>query len=294
MSGIFIAVVWSILSADPAIAVLKSNEISAYNDSFEGLRDVLGDVEVHEYVLEGEKGKGEGVVEEMLQVQPKVVVSIGAKAGELCAKKIDTVPHVFTMVIDPENHGLMKKNTTGVLMEVSPESQFALVRSVFPSIKKVGVIFDPAKTGKLIQDGRKGAGKSGFTLVAREIHSRGEVAGSVNTILDKIEAFWLVPDTTVASDESVEYLVTRTLEKKIPLIVFSEEYVKAGAFMAIFLDYIEIGREAGKLVKRIIKGEKPENIPPVRPMGDAAFNLSAAKTLGLIIPDAVQKRARVY
>ncbi len=294
MSGILIAIVCGILSAVPNIAVLKSSDLSAYNDSFEGLRDVLENVDVHEYVLEGEKGKGEGVIEEMLQTQPKVVVSIGAKAGELCSRKIQDIPIVFTMVNDLEKYGLMKKNITGVLMEVSPESQFAIVRSVFPFLKNVGVIYDPSKTGRMIQEGKKAAKKAGFILVASEVRSRGEVGAVVNSILKTIEALWIVPDSTVVSEESVHYLLTRTLEVKVPVIAYSEDYVKAGAFMAIFPDYIEMGREAGKLVKKIIGGGKPGNIPPVRLTGDVAFNISTSKALGLIIPEAVKARARVY
>ena len=152
---------------------------------------------------------------------------------------------------------------------------------------RVGVVFDPSLSTSIINDGHQAATKHGLVLVEKPVKSSFEIANALKESIWTIDALWMVPDRTVVSKESFRYMLEATLNRKIPLVTFSEGFVKGGALMALAPDYQGIGRQAGELVKKIIAGTPPRDIPRPTPKTGIVLNLNTAKALNITVPPSV-------
>jgi putative ABC transport system substrate-binding protein len=96
---------------------------------------------------------------------------------------------------------------------------------------------------------------------------------------------WLIPDSTVLTDESVRFLLESALAKQIPVIGFSSEFTRLGALASLSVRYSEVGREAGLLAKRILNGDKQLPLKPVLVQRvSISVNQKTARYLGIAIP----------
>jgi len=101
----------------------------------------------------------------------------------------------------------------------------------------------------------------------------------------------MIPDQTVVSKESFRYMLEATLNRKIPILAFSPSFVKGGALLALAPNYQEMGRQAGRLVQKILGGTSPGSLPPVHPQGSLFLNLNTAGALNINIPTEVLQKA---
>ena len=93
---------------------------------------------------------------------------------------------------------------TGISSEASVVDQFGILKELLGAGKNVGVIYDPKETGSIISEAVPIAGKSGFNLIKTEVGSESEVASARTGMVDKINALWIVPDSTVVTKGSEE------------------------------------------------------------------------------------------
>ena len=77
---------------------------------------------------------------------------------------------------------------------------------------------------------------------------------SIQDMKGKIDVFWMLPDLTVITPETIEFMLLFSLENKIPVFAFSEKYVELGAFMSIGVDAFDIGIQAGEMAEKILSG----------------------------------------
>jgi putative ABC transport system substrate-binding protein len=108
------------------------------------------------------------------------------------------------------------------------------------------------------------------------------------------DALWLLPDLTVISPETVEFLFNYSMAHKIPVIAFSEQYLALGAFMSISLDVYELGRQTGEMANTIFGGKPLTQIPPAEAQKTVVtINRTVAGNLGIPIHDAALNGIRI-
>ena len=96
--------------------------------------------------------------------------------------------------------------------------------------------------------------KSHIHLIPEAISRPGEIKNKLDAIKPRIDAFWMLPDVTLMTPETIEILLLFSLENKIPIITFSEKYVRMGALLSISSDPYDMGKQAGEMANRIING----------------------------------------
>ncbi len=112
-----------------------------------------------------------------------------------------------------------------------------------------------------------------------------EVPQQLRMLLSESEALWLVPDSTVLTDESIRFILESALARQVPVVGFSSELTRLGALLSFSLDYGEVGRETGLLAKRILNGEQPLPLKPVPVQRiRITVNQKTARYLGIAIP----------
>ena len=197
------------------------------------------------------------------------------------------------MVIDPEKLGIRDYNIAGVAMEVSPKKQISNFKSALPSLKNIGVVYNPGNSERRVKAGNKACQKLGIKLTEKTVSSPKEVPDAFRDLVGTVDAIWLLPDTTVLTKASFSFILKTAMEEKIPLLGFSESLVKGGALMSFSVDYRSVGKLAGGLVKKILSGVAPNTLSLASPEGEFTLNLHIADFLGIKIKEEIKQKAKV-
>ncbi len=288
--------------AGDLVIALKSLEVKPYETALksfkETLREKYYDLNVEEYVLKDDADQKDGLLADIKRKSPRLIVTLGSAATSYIAEDIKDTPVVFCMVLNPTASGFIQSmnasgnNMTGASLDIPLEAQFEALRSVIPSARKVGVIYNPSETESVIQEATRAAEQIGLELVSIPIISEEEVPEALRTLDGKVDALWSVADSTVFSRGSTKFILLHTLRNKIPFIGLSPAFVKAGALMALATDYQEVGTQCGELAVRILSGDHPSSLPITMPRTITMYlNLNTAEIIGLKIPSDRMKGA---
>ena len=281
------------LASATDVVILKSSDIAAYNQAISGFKAALpNDVVLAEYDLQGDLEKGRKLARKIRAADPALVFTVGLKAAKAAQLEIVDIPVVYAMVLDPAKYGLNAPNMTGVLMEIPMERQLIMIKSLLPRLKHVGTLYDPSKTATLIEDARRLLKSNGTELVPIPLNNERDVPGALRTLLPSIDALWLVPDSTVLTDESLRFILNTALEERVPVVGFSREFARSGALLCLSVNYGDIGRQAGQLTRKILDGQVSLPMKPLHPDRiETSLNLKTAKFLGIEIPKDLESKA---
>lgn len=191
---------------------------------------------------------------------PKVVLAIGRGALVQCEDFLDR-PIVFVMVTEPENVVHPEKKSTGVSMKITPSRQLGVVGKVLPGVHAIGALYNPAQTGKWVQEALLSGVSDVQALLFRKIDATTDFPRTLDTIKRSIDAYWMLPDRLVSNPQTVRHLLQFSLDNRIPIITFSEKYLKAGAALAVTFDIEDMGAQAAEIAGRIVRGESTADIP---------------------------------
>jgi putative ABC transport system substrate-binding protein len=284
------------------IAVFKSRDVLPYNEAASGFRKSLEEKgitpELTVYDMHGSEEEGARICEEIKSRNPALVLTLGSEATRAAQVKINTVPIIFTVVLDPLASGFVENmqkpgsNLTGVAMEIPPCTQFRTLKEIMPGARRIGFIFDEDKLTKVAQMAKEAAEKLNLELVTFPIHSQQELPRVLRNIPGRVDVLWTVVDSTVYTKNSLKYILLFALRNKMPVIGYSRSMVKAGALFTLVCDYEDLGKQAGEMAFRVLKGEKPEEIPVEPPRKELLIiNQIVADRIGFDIPDEAIKKA---
>ncbi len=277
------------------VTVLLSQDISLYREALEGFKKIYTG-KIKEYNFKGDPKEAMRLVPEIKKHPGDLIVSIGLLASQTARENIKETPVVFCMVYYPERFHFFGPDMTGVRLEVSSSDAFSTMRKLFPDLKKAGVIYDPKKTGRVIDQSTESAKDSGFSLIPFKINSEKELPGVLRALPGKIDLLWVIPDSTVVTPLSLDTILLNSFQNNIPVVTFSEEFVEKGAVAALSSDNEAIGEEVGHLALKIIEGELPSSFPIHSVSKSRLFiNSKIAKKMGIkLSPEAVRKAVKVY
>ncbi len=238
---------------------------------------------------------------ELAALAPDVILSTGGPATEQFLKATHTVPIVFVFVPDPVGSGLVDRlsrpggNATGFTQfEYSLSAKWLeLLKQIAPGVTRAAVLRDPAIT----------AGIGQFAVIQSVAPSVGVEVSPVNvTDTSEIEravaAFAREPNgglVVTASALAVihrEKIVALAAQHKLPAVYSQREYVTGGGLMSYGADFKDQYKRAAEYVDRILKGEKPGDLPVQAPTKyELVINLKTAKALGIAVPPPLLARA---
>ncbi len=268
------------------IAILQSSDIPAYHEAVATLKSTgpIGAIYT-EYNLQGDMELGKKLARKLRASNASLVVAVGLKAALAAKVEIVDVPIVYMMILDPLNHQLTAANMTGTLLEVPVDRQLKIMRTFLPTLHRIGTLYDPAKTSARVKDAELQATIFDFQLKGVPVRSEKEVPQQLRALLSDVEALWLMPDSTVLTNESIQFILTSALAHQISVIGFSPEFTRMGGLLSLSFNYGDVGRETGLLAKRILDGEQtlPLNPVPIERV-KITVNLKTAKFLGMTFP----------
>lgn len=264
------------------LAIIKSKNIQIYNDAVIGFRTSCGG-EILEYDMDEDFDKGAAIAKEINGKGADAVFVLGTRAAITARKHLDGgLPVVFALVLDPETSDIKAPNITGVRLEIPIRTQLETLQAIVPSVKKIGVMFNPKRSQALVLEAAEVAKSLGIQIIASRIERKEDAVRALSVFAGGIDAFWLIADPTVANAEVFPQLLQFTINNRTPFFAFSEAFVKARALFSLSPDYAGIGKQSCTIVQDVRGGKSPAQIPWQDPRGlSLSVNLKTAQQLGL-------------
>lgn len=268
------------IAAEPyQIAVVKSKNISSYEEILKGAREELN-IQGISFTFE-EFPKQATLTEDILSSNPDLILTLGSDALSRIPDDIH-IPVVFSGLLSPPESLINKHHISGSLLDIPPELLFAKLQATLPEAKTIGVIYHPETTEKKVAQAHVAAEKLGLQLKTFPIQSAKEIPKLKEMGID---ALWIVPDPMVCRPAIIKRLLLKSYRQRIPVMGISSSYVKAGALLALVCDYEDIGRQSGEVAAKILSGLPPSKTEITIPRSTKLYlNKSIARRLGIKIP----------
>ncbi|MFC8688726.1 ABC transporter substrate-binding protein [Brevibacillus porteri] len=228
-----------------------------------------------------------------------LVLAIATPTAQAAAQTSKTIPILFTAVTDPVEAGLVAAmdkpgaNVTGTSDMNPVEEQLKLIKEMKADAKTVGIIYSSGEVNSKVQvDAAKAvAGKLGLEIKEAAITSATEVKQAAESMVGKVDAFYVPTDNMVVS--SIAAVIGVAEAQKIPVIAGEENSVKSGAIATYGIDYTKLGEQTADMAAKILKGEaKPADMAvEVQAEMKLVLNKKAAEKMGVTIPQAMLDRA---
>ena len=271
------------------VMIVKSKELAVYDKAISGFKDAFkGSSSV--VVMQGRLAEPANLAAAVREAQPRAILAVGQRAATALRAEISDIPIVVCMAPMGKSRAA---NLTGVDIETQVKDQLKAFKEVIPRLKKLGVIFDPKHTKRLVEEARRAAAEIGISLVERPVEEKKDVPEALKEVLGEADSLWLVRDATVVTREFFQHTLLLQAERKLPVIAYSDQFVRQGATCSFSASYPSQGKKAAQVVQSILEGAKPSDIPLQYPEGTLVINLNSAAKAGVKIPDAVLKRPGV-
>jgi putative ABC transport system substrate-binding protein len=261
-------------------AVRQGLNVTGYNE---------GQNVVIEYrAAEGQYDRLPGLVADLVKRKVAVILAAGGSDPAKAAKAATaTIPIVFISAADPVKVGIVTSlsrpggNVTGVslLGSALEAKRLGLLHQLVPGAASVGVLINPKYPGSDLQLREV---QDAASAIKRQINiahasTEAEIDAAISTLAREGSAALLVAQDPFFGSRR-EQLVALAARYKLPAIYYQNEYAKAGGLVSYGTDFADGYRQAGIYVGRILKGEKPADLPVVQPTKfELVINLKTAK-----------------
>ena len=248
---------------------------------------------------EGQYDRLPGLAAELVQRQVTLIVTTGGIATALAAKAATTtIPIVFTSGTDPIETGLVASlnrpggNITGAsfLADVLEAKRVELLHEVVPNVGVIALLVNPNNTRAEAQlrDTQEAAARLGIRLIVLRASNEPEIDTSFAILVrEGARALLVASDAFFYSRHN--QLVALAARHTVPAIYQLREFTAAGGLMSYGTSVAEAYHQAGVYTGRILKGEKPADLPVIQSTKfELVINLKTAKALGVAVSNAMQ------
>jgi putative tryptophan/tyrosine transport system substrate-binding protein len=243
-----------------------------------------------------------GLVSDLVRRRVAVIVAPGGTNTVLAAKALNvTIPIVFSTSIDPVRTGLVASlsrpggNVTGIIdmgADIAAK-QVALLHELLPQAQRFAVLVNP-KTSlaePVTTDVQRAASAIGRSIEVLAASSNSDIDTAFASLAQKRADALLVSPDTLFITRRVQ-LLTLAARHAVPAIYWLREFVEAGGLMSYGSSIADREHQVGIYAARILKGEKPADLPIVRASKfEFVINLQTAKAIGLDVPPTLLARA---
>lgn len=205
------------------------------------------------------------------------------------------IPVIYTAITDPvaaelaSDDGTPVGEVTGTSDKLPVEAQLKMIREMLPDAKKLGIMYTTSEANSVsaIKEYEALVGDYGFELVEKGITATADIALAADDLLSGVDCITNLTDNTVVA--SLPTILEKANAKNIPVFGSEIEQVKIGCLAAEGIDYVELGKQTGRMAAQVLKGEKKAseiNFETVTETG-CYINNKVAENLGVTVPDAL-------
>src|SRR5262245_55597049 len=249
-------------------------------------------------------GKADNVrrhVAELVAFTPDVIMATGSAIVGPLLQSIRAVPIVFAQVHDPVGAGFVESlaqpggNATGFMMfEYGLSAKWLeLLKEIAPGVTRAAVLRDPALTAGIGQFAviQSAAPSVGVDVSAINLRDAAEIERAVTAFARRPNSGLILTASALAAVHR-DLIISLAARHKLPDVHHSRPFTAGGGLVSYGPDFVDQFRRAAEYVDRILKGEKPADLPVQAPTKyELVINLKTAKALGLNVPATLLARA---
>lgn len=233
------------------VLVLQSSRNAGYEQALKGFRS--GCNASQRVVVLSDYAEVD-VVRIVREERPRLILAIG-DAALAASRKITQTPVIAVMALGINT----RSNLTGVTMFAPPEKYCNLFKQL--KTRNIGVIHNPDKTGWYLDKAQKAADAAGIKLLVRRVATPRETLAQLDSLTGKVDALWMLPDTTAVTRETVEAYFRFGQHQAVPVVSFASSYLGLGAAAVVETDASAMGRQAGDMAIALLGGTHIDAVP---------------------------------
>jgi putative tryptophan/tyrosine transport system substrate-binding protein len=272
--------------------ILEHPSLDAAKEGFkQAIKDAGIDAEYVDKSANNDNSANMTIAQQLVSEQVDLIFANSTPSAQAAKGATADIPIIFTSVTDAVSAELIDTmaapgaNVTGTI-DLHPETMPKTVGFLKElGATKVGMIYNAGEQNSVVQitTAKELAAKEGITIVEASASSPAEVKQAAESLIGKVDAFYVITDNTVVS--ALESVIDVANSNKLPLIVGELDSVERGGLAAYGFDYYDIGYEAGQMaVQILLEGKSPSEIPAAYPANlKLVINKATAETLGLEI-----------
>ena len=207
-------------------------------------------------------------ISQQLAESSDVVLAIATPSAQSLANTTQTTPVIFSAVTDPVSAKLVESrehpggNVTGTSDQSSDaiSTQINLIKKVLPKAKTIGILYTQSEPNSVVQkdEAKRLLEEKGFTVVEKTILDSNNVKAAAESLMAEVDMVFVPTDNIISS--TMETVKQVSVKHKVPVFGGSTEMIAVGGLYNYGTNYEELGRQTARMLIRVLKGEKPENI----------------------------------
>ena len=207
-------------------------------------------------------------ISQQLSESSDVILAIATPSAQSLANTTQTTPVIFSAVTDPVSAKLVESrehpggNVTGTSDQSSDaiSTQINLIKKVLPKAKTIGILYTQSEPNSVVQkdEAKRLLEEKGFTVVEKTILDSNNVKAAAESLMAEVDMVFVPTDNIISS--TMETVKQVSIKHKVPVFGGSTEMIAVGGLYNYGTNYEELGRQTARMLIRVLKGEKPENI----------------------------------
>lgn len=281
----------------PALDAAREGFVKALSDK--GYRDGEN-IKINYQNAQNDISIAQSIADGFVSDKSDMILAIATPSAQAAYNATKKIPILITAVTDPVGAGLIKSslkpetNVSGTSDATPVASQFALIKELLPKAEKIGIIYNTSEQNSIAQvnEAKRIAKELGFKIIESGVTNVNEIAQALDVILGEVDVLYTPTDNLIVS--ATPLVVSKTLERKIPLIGCIEDQVNNGALATETIDYFKLGYQTGQVALKILQGEDVSSIP-VETLNNTELilNKTTAAMLGITLSDELLSRAKI-
>lgn len=226
------------------------------------------------------------------------IATPSAQSAFNAAKDAD-IPVIYTAITDPVEAELATEdrvptgNVTGTSDKLPVEAQLAMIREILPEAKTIGILYSTSEVNSesTIAEYEAAVADYGFELETVGVSAAADIPLAADSLLEKVDCINNLTDNLVVS--SLPTILDKANAKNIPVFGSEVEQVKIGCVASEGIEYMELGKQTGKMAALVLKGEKTASEIPFEIIEESSLylNTKALENLGIQVSEDVVNRA---
>lgn len=207
-------------------------------------------------------------ISQQLAESSDVVLAIATPSAQSLANTTQTTPVIFSAVTDPVSAKLVESrehpggNVTGTSDQSSDaiSTQINLIKKVLPKAKTIGILYTQSEPNSVVQkdEAKRLLEEKGYSVVEKTILDSNNVKAAAESLMAEVDMVFVPTDNIISS--TMETVKQVSIKHKVPVFGGSTEMIAVGGLYNYGTNYEELGRQTARMLIRVLKGEKPENI----------------------------------
>jgi putative ABC transport system substrate-binding protein len=273
----------------PRVAVVMSESREEYGLAMKGLKESLK-IPVDEYDFRNDPERTAAVFKAIERSKPDLVIAFGSSAYETVKLNVQDLPVMFSMVADLEQYRVTGEIPFGVSLRTDPLVEMQYVKELVGPGRRIGLIYDPKLSGKLVEHLKVAAAAQGLSLDALPAKAEKDACNAIEELKDRVDLFFLIPDPVTAGAVVFDKLRLECARRSKPIIGFSRKQLAKDVLAVLSSDYHAIGLLTGEIALEFLNQGTGKAIHYPR-KAVICINVKVAERLKIKIPKGIRKEA---